>query len=77
MLDLHKCTPEDFKDYYPLAKKHQIQFNEMINDEKRGFLCFDWTDDILIYGGSDGTLDFQRLEFFLLPCNMIKNGPNN
>ena len=75
-LDHHKCTDEDFKEFYPLSAKHEIQFNEIINDEKRGFLCLDWTDDMFIYGGSEGTIDFQKLEILLFPCNSHNTGFN-
>ena len=49
MLNYHKCTSEDWNDFYPTAEENQDQFDEIRNDENRGFYCLDWTDDLLIY----------------------------
>ena len=43
----------------------------MRNSPERGFICIDWTDDLLIYGEENRSKKYQRLEFNFVPCNYI------
>ena len=61
ILNYHKCTQEDWNDFYPTAESSQVQFDNIRNDENRGFNCLDWTDDFLIYGYDLLTKDRQKI----------------
>ena len=67
----HKCTAEDWKDFYPINEESK----EFFEEEKDGFYCLDWTDDFEIYGV--GTMDAQMIEFMLFPCNYIHTDMGN
>ena len=72
MIGLHKCTKEDFVDFYPIREGAEDEFeNETKITEKTGMFCFDeWNDDLRI-GGQLGTHDYSAVEFILLPCNYV------
>ena len=58
MLDLHKCTSEDYDEFYPVASNSKQFLDEARKDENRGFYCFDWaSEDFLLYG-ADWTDDY-------------------
>ena len=52
VINYHKCTSEDWKEFYPVDNKNKAFVDQIKNDEKRGFFCLDWTDDLEIYGNT-------------------------
>ena len=50
ILNFHKCTAEDLKEFYPVASKSKKLYDSIIGDADRGFYCLDWTDEFKIYG---------------------------
>ena len=52
MISYHKCTAEDWKEFYPIDEKNKAFVDKIKNDEGRGFFCLDWSDDFEIYGNS-------------------------
>ena len=71
VLPHHDCTDEDFKDFNPVSSRSEFEFERMRNSPERGFICIDWTDDLLIYGEENRSKKYQRLEFNFVPCNYI------
>ena len=42
MLSYHKCTDEDYSEFYPVQKQSAATFKAIKNDPERGMLCIDW-----------------------------------
>ena len=71
-LNYHKCTDEDFDQFYPIMKTAEKQFQKMREDPIRGFLCLDWGrehDDYEIFGNEVHDEEYSRLEVILTSCN--------
>ena len=76
-LPFHKCTPEDYGQFYPLSKAAIDEYTSLTEDENRGLFCLDnWEDDLYI-GGDITSDDYQSLDFILAPCNYIHNEMSN
>ena len=45
MLNYHKCTDEDYAEFYPVKNSSDQLLKDVRNNPNRGFLCVDWTDD--------------------------------
>ena len=50
ILKYHKCTSDDYTQFYPITPKQKSVYNEIIADNDRGFYCVDWDDSYQIYG---------------------------
>ena len=70
VLPFHKCTDEDFAQFYPIAPLQQQRFSSL--KEEEGLYCIDWDDEnpYLIYGIEDDP-EYARLDVKLAPCNEI------
>ena len=69
----HKCTEEDYKDFYPVAPKSEKALEIIKTDEKRGLYCLDWSDEDMFVFGETYNPSYQRLEIVMVPCNYIHN----
>ena len=52
-LSYHRCTDEDYNQFYPIMQTAEKQFKKLREDPYRGFLCLDWgpeQDDYEIFG---------------------------
>ena len=58
-LSFHRCTTEDFDQFYPIEKSSKIVFDKIEEDEDRGFFCLDWEQDDFFLFGDSTILDFQ------------------
>ena len=68
----HKCTDEDFEEFYPVQEASRGPMNTIRGDPERGFLCPEWNDDEpLNLIGDENDDDYTRLEVVLLPCNYV------
>ena len=70
VLPFHKCTEDDYAEFYPVAAKSSIGLKAVKEDPNRGLYCIDWTDDLYI-GGEKTNPAYQRMEMVLVPCNYI------
>ena len=60
VLSFHKCTSKDWEQFYPIAAKSQRLFDDIEQDEDRGFYCLDYSsdsDNFVLYG-SEYTQDY-------------------
>ena len=70
VLSYHKCTAEDYAQFYPVDEKFIKTFKLITENENRGLNCLDWNDDFKVWGEeSEG--EYQRVEIFFVPCNYI------
>ena len=44
LLDYHVCTDEDYAEFNQISEGSLKFYNEIRDDEKRGFLCLNWDD---------------------------------
>ena len=57
------------KKFYPVSKSSEELLNSINESDERSFYCFDWTDELEIYG--DFPSDSSHIEISLMPCNYI------
>ena len=72
ILQYHKCTDEDYAEFYPVQKSSEAFLKAMREDPNRGMLCIDWTDDFpfeLVGTLNDST--YARFQAILVPCNYV------
>ena len=50
VIDYHKCTEEDYKQFYPVSKRSSVQLAQILDNPKRGFFCADLPDEMRIWG---------------------------
>ena len=53
ILEAHKCTEEDYAEFYPTEHSSVAKLDAIKADPKRDFYCLDWDDDSIplnIYG---------------------------
>ena len=62
ILPYHKCTDEDFKDFYPVKKQSTNSLQAIRKDPERGMFCLDWNDDPIALIGDSYDDDYTRLE---------------
>ena len=70
ILDYHVCTEEDFKEFAQPTLDSERVLISILNDPKRGLLCFDWeqlSETLEIWGVSQYN-DFQFIDFAVVPC---------
>ena len=67
----HKCTEEDYKDFYPVAPKTVPALEKIKSGDFRGLYCIDWTDEDLFVFGEEHNPNYQRLEIVIAPCNYL------
>ena len=67
---MHRCTDSDLAEFSPLEDQSVHVFNNIMDDEERGFYCIDWSEEIRLYG-YEGSSFYQALELILLPCNYL------
>lgn len=70
VVDYHKCTAEDYAQFYPVSTKSEKQLASIRDREDRGFYCLDWDDDSKIWGETSAG-DHQRIEMLFVPCNYV------
>ena len=72
MLPYHKCTDEDYAEFYPVKNSSDQLLKDVRNNPNRGFLCVDWTDDdYLEFVGQSADDDYTRFDVMIVPCNYI------
>lgn len=72
VLNYHKCTDEDYAEFYPVKKQSESILEAIKEDPERGMFCFDWKDDDPIeVMGYEFDTDFSRLEVLFVPCNYL------
>ena len=73
MLSYHKCTDDDYNEFYPIQKQSAATLQDLRNDPERGMLCIDWDvdDPPVAIKGDEGEDDYQRFEAVLVPCNYV------
>ena len=52
ILNYHKCTSEDKKEFFPMNERNKAFVKEKLDDVTQGFYCLDWTEDFEIYGST-------------------------
>ena len=66
----HKCTEEDYAQFYPVVEDSEKRVNDIRTDETRGFYCIDWEKEDLTLGISKtGAVNY--LDIMLVPCNYM------
>ena len=72
ILNLHKCTDSDWKEFDEPAKGIKDQISTIRDDPERGMYCFDkdQLEGLEIYG-EEKNQNYARLEVLLLPCNYL------
>ena len=45
ILPHHVCTEEDLAKFYPISASSEAEYESIIEDPDRGFLCMDWDDE--------------------------------
>lgn len=51
ILPYHRCTEEDFAQFYPVTAEYARDVENMNNDPKRGLFCIDVPQDFELFGG--------------------------
>ena len=69
-MSYHKCTDEDFAQFYPIRQEYKTRYDQIREDENRGFYCIDWDkEDISLGISKTGYVNY--LDIMLVPCNFI------
>ena len=71
-MNYHKCTDEDYAEFYPVQKSSENFLKKIREDPDRGLFCIDWTDKVpfeLVGTLNDST--YARFAAVLVPCNYI------
>ena len=59
ILPYHKCTEEDYAEFYPIRSAQKATLESIQEDADRGFFCFDWNDEepLEIFGDTENNSD--------------------
>ena len=59
ILPYHKCTEEDYAEFYPIRSGQESQLKDIQEDADRDFFCFDWDDEnpLYIFGDTENNSD--------------------
>ena len=72
LLPYHKCTDEDFAEFYPPEVNSAAKLKSIKEDPERGFLCLDWNDEKPFeIGGRETDINYTRLDIVMSPCNYL------
>ena len=73
ILPYHKCTDDDYAQFYPINPGFESELKEIRGDPARGFYCIDWSDEepYRIFGDVETSSDVEVLEAILAPCNYV------
>lgn len=71
ILKHHKCTDEDYEQFFPIIESQRHELQKIREDPERGMICVDWDDaeNPIEIAGDLSTADLQNIEFFIAPCN--------
>ena len=68
----HKCTDQEYEEFYPVKKKSAGLLKSIKQDPDRGMFCIDWNDDDPIeLTGDFEEEDYTRFDIILTPCNYL------
>ena len=70
VLSSHKCTAEDYKQFYPIANRSKGKLKKILDNPKRGFMCADLPKKMPIWGETSSG-QHQRIEMLYVPCNYV------
>ena len=71
-LPYHRCTEEDYAQFYPVSADSQALFADIRADEKRGFYCIDaWEEEDLELGLTQYN-HASLIDIIVAPCNLIE-----
>lgn len=69
-LDVHPCTDDDFKMFFPVQKKAEYRLSLLRKRKDRQLYCLDFgSKDVSLIGELESG-DYNILEILLVPCNM-------
>ena len=73
----HVCTKEDYDQFAPPSSDAEFKFNQYYSGEKKLY-CLDWdgplSDQMSVWSQEKQGMNYQRLEFTLVPCNYLHIG---
>ena len=78
ILPVHKCTDEDYAEFYPINPGFESLMRDIREDPDRGFICLDWNDEdpFKIFGDIENSSEMMVMEAILAPCNYVHNKVN-
>ena len=65
----HRCTEEDYAQFYPVEEGSIDLLEKLKNDPKRGLYCIDFKANDIVLQGNERNKLFQYLDINFLPCN--------
>ena len=67
----HKCTDEDYDQFYPVKRQSADLLKQIREDPERGLFCIDWNDEDepIEIAGYEYDANYTRLDIMLVPCN--------
>ena len=72
VLSYHKCTNEEYDEFYPVKPTQAHKLKDIWEDPERGMFCIDWNDDDPIeITGHELDSDYTAFDVLLVPCNYI------
>lgn len=74
ILEAHKCTDEDYAEFYPTEENSVGLLAAIRADPKRDFFCLDWSEDsepMNVYGYQEVEAEYSALEVLVVPCNYV------
>ena len=74
-LPFHKCSDEEYAEFYPTERIYELKLQAIRKDPNRGFYCIDWdtTDQKSEIWGTEQADDYQRFDLMITPCNYINS----
>ena len=70
VIPFHKCTEEDWLEFYEPAKGTEDQLSQVRDDPKRGMYCLDHPENFEI-NGNENNSEFQYVDILVVPCNYL------
>ena len=68
----HECTEADLSQFYPIQSINKQQYDDIVNNPKRGASCIDFEKlDLNLWSNEMIATEFQKIDIVLAPCNVV------
>ena len=71
-LSYHKCTDEEYNQFYPVQRESEAILKEIREDPERGLYCIDFDDfELINLMGLETDNNYLNFAAYLVPCNFV------
>ena len=72
VIPFHECTEADLSQFYPVQSIYKQQYDDIVNDPKRGLSCIDFEkEDLNLWSNESLATEFQKIDIVMAPCNVV------